>query len=423
MKNPTAYLKMRVLGAVDLAPGHTLNQRYRAVSKMSFVDEEGLSRSFTWRTIESWFCRYRKRGITGMQNQTRSDKGTRRKVVIEDVLEAIEQVLPSLHGKNYSKRQIYRRCIERGLLRRENIAPNTFNRIVNQYQLLKKDSETTSKHRLAFSKQHANQMWQADTMFGPYLKINDVSIQSKLICFIDDASRVICHGEFFLQENIDTLTKALRAALYKRGVPEQLYVDNGSIYSSKEITLICARLGAILSHTPIRDGAAKGKIERFFRTVRECFLTQKLDLSSLDALNRQFITWVEDQYNSQTHSAIGMKPIDRFGLDLSRIRFLPPSHATDELFYVEENRQVKKDNTFSLKNIRYEAPADLRDCQIQVRFDRNTRSSVIVYYKDQRIGQATFLDLIANDRHPPKPQSTGQAPSPLNNSSSHNITL
>ncbi len=75
----------------------------------------------------------------------------------------------------------------------------------------------------------------------------------------------------------------MRAALYKRGVPESLYVDNGSIYTCKEITQICARIGCLLCHAPIRDGAAKGKIERFFRTVRESFLTRALDLSSVDA--------------------------------------------------------------------------------------------------------------------------------------------
>ncbi len=112
----------------------------------------------------------------------------------------------------------------------------------------------------------ANQLWQADTMFGPYLDTGGSGRkQARLIAFIDDASRVLCHGEFFFEENVDTLVQAIRAAFYKRGVPEQLLVDNGSIYCSQEITLICARVGCILRHTPVRDAAAKGKIERFFR--------------------------------------------------------------------------------------------------------------------------------------------------------------
>ena len=80
-------------------------------------------------------------------------------------------------------------------------------------------------------------MWQADTMVGPYVRTpSGKPVQARLIAFIDDASRVCCHGEFFLSENTDSLIKAFRGALYKRGVPESLYVDNGSIYTSKEIT-------------------------------------------------------------------------------------------------------------------------------------------------------------------------------------------
>lgn len=243
-------------------------------------------------------------------------------------------------------------------------------------------------------------MWQGDTMFGPYIDTDSGKAQAKLIAFIDDASRVVAHGEFFLSDNVDSLITAFRTALYKRGVPETLYLDNGANYSSAEIHLVCGRLGCILCHTPVRDGAAKGKIERFFRTVRDKFLCQVLDLSSLAALNRQFITWLEEEYNSVAHGSLGMKPIDRFGLDLSRIRFMPPSELNDEFFFMEEDRWVKIDNTFSLKNIRFEAPVDLREKQIQVRFERGRMTRVIVYYKESRMGEARPVDLIANDRKP-----------------------
>lgn len=65
------------------------------------------------------------------------------------------------------------------------------------------------------------------------------------------------------------------------------------------------------------------------------FLTRNLDLSSREALNRAFTSWLEDEYHQHEHSSLGMKPIDRFGLDLDRIRFLPPSEVNDELFFVE----------------------------------------------------------------------------------------
>ena len=401
MKFPSHYVKMKVLGAIDFAEGKSIRDRIKKVSEMTFEDERGRPCRFTWRTIETWRVRFRKHGVTGMLRQARADKGRHRKVSPERALESIEQVLPIFRGKTYNKSEIYRACIEKGLLRREEIAPNTFSRMVKEHELLKRDSEVKAKKRLAFSKQFANEMWQADTMYGPYVQDKPGKPrQSYLICFIDDASRVLTHGEFFFHENAENLLRAFRSAFYKRGVPEQIYVDNGSAYTSKEILTVCARMGVVLSHTPVRDGAAKGKIERFFRYVRGNFLSYQLDLSSLEALNRQFIAWVEEKHNGRKHATLGMKPIDRFGLDLSRVRFLPPNQVSDELFFIEEDRKVRKDNTFSLKKIRYEAPRDLRSRRIQVRFDRKRMDKVIVYYQDRNMGQARPLNPIANDRKP-----------------------
>lgn len=397
MKRPTPYLKMRVLGAIDYAQGATIKERIKDVSTMTFTDEDGYQRSFTWRTISTWFYRYKSKGITGVEKNDRKDKGLTRKITPEELLEAVNQVLPLYRDKKkFNKMDIYRKCIEMNLLNKNQISQTSFYRFITEYELLKEDT-SNNKKRLAFAMQYANQLWQADTMFGPYVKERSGKMQqTKLIAFIDDASRVLCHGQFFFNENTETLTSAIRSAFYKRGIPQQLYCDNGSVYKSSELTMVCARIGCILRHAPVRDGAAKGKIERFFRTVRDKFLILDLDLSSLEALNRQFTRWVEDEYNSKKHSGIGMKPIDRFNLDIKHIKFLSPNQVNDELFYAEETRKVKKDNTFSFKNTRYEAPADLRDKTIDIRFDRHNLDKVIVYWKAQRIGEAKEVNLIAN---------------------------
>jgi hypothetical protein len=160
----------------------------------------------------------------------------------------------------------------------------------------------------------------------------------------------------------------------------------------------------------VRDGAAKGKVERFFRTVRDQFLTRALDLSSLEALNRQFTQWVEEHYNAQLHSVLGMSPLDRFALDRNRLRFLPPNEANDELFFVEEERHVRADNTFSFKGGRFEAPRHLPERTIQIRFERKRAAArVVVYYKGERMGEARPLDPIANDRAPAATPAPGGA--------------
>lgn len=397
MKRPSSYLKMRVLGAIDNAEGKTIRERIKNTAKMSFLDEEGNTRCFTWRTISTWYYRYKNHGITGVAGKHRSDRGKTRKISPEELLEAINQVLPMVREKRHTKFDIYRLCIEKGLLNKDQLSQTSYYRFIREYDLLS-DSVESNKKRLAFAMEHANDLWQADTMFGPYVQNNGKMVQTKLIAFIDDASRVICHAQFFFNENIESLVTSLKAAFYKRGIPKQLYVDNGSIYCSQEITLICARVGCILRHTPVRDGAAKGKIERFFRGLRDRFLARELDLSSLSALNRQLNVWIEEKYNTSKHSAIGMPPVNRFAMDMKFIQFLPPNQANDELFYAEETRKVKKDNTFSFKNSRFEPVADLRNKTITIRFDRNKKDSLVVFYKNHRIGKATPLDLVANSK-------------------------
>lgn len=397
MKKPSAYLRMRILGAIEYAEGSHIRDRIKKVSELKFTDEEGNLRQFTWRTISTWYYRYKNYGITGVENNPRADKGQNRKITPEELLEAINQALPYFRRKRYNAMEIYRKCIEKGFLKKEQIGITKYYRLIKEYELLNDKDISHNKKRLAFSMAHANDLWQGDTMYGPYVKDeNGTPKQTRLICFLDDASRLICHAEFFFNENVDTLVSTLKKAFYKRGVPQSMYVDNGSIYTSQEITLICARIGCILRHAPLRDGAAKGKVERIFRRIRDQFLIRNLDLSSLDTLNQQFQIWVEDNYNHSMHSAIGMKPIDRFTLDLKQINFLQPDQVTDELFYAEETRTVKKDNTFSFANVRYEAPAHLRNRQIQIRFDRNKKDRIIVYYKNEHIGEAKKLDLIAN---------------------------
>ena len=138
--------------------------------------------------------------------------------------------------------------------------------------------------------------------------------------------------------------------------------------------------------------------------MRDQFLLRNLsEITSLQELNASFIDWVENSYHTRVHSTLGMKPIDRFGLDLDRIQHHEPTQYNEELFYMESTRKVRADNTFSFKNIRYEAPRDLRNRSIDLRYNRNLliAAAPIVYQDGERLGAASQVDYIANDR-PPK---------------------
>ena len=79
------------------------------------------------------------------------------------------------------------------------------------------------------------------------------------------------------------------------------------------------------------------------------------------------------------------------------------------LFFVEQDRSVLADNTFSLKNTRFEAPRDLRNRKVQIRFARLKFERAIVYCKGERMGEARPVDFVGNDRKP-SPRANAATP-------------
>jgi len=399
MKKSSLELRLRVLSAIDYAPGNSIQARIKSVASRQFKDEQtGFEYQFTWRTISTWLYRFKRRGITTLDNKTRADKNTYRKVKVNELAEAINDIIPTLSKNKVGtipKMALYRQLMRKNYFQRSQLSQTSFYRMVRENDLL--NFEQTKKLRHSFAMQFSNELWQADTMYGPSIKQADGKWRKTfLIAFIDDASRVITHGEFFYNDNTENMVDAFRTALFKRGKPDRLYFDNGANYKSKEILQACVRLDIHLSHAPIRDGAAKGKIERFFRGFRDRFLVQHLEFYSLTELNDKTHEWIENDYNSKHHSGIQMVPIDRFNLDHSRIKFLTDDEYTEEVFFIEETRKVSKTNVFSINSQKFECPVDLREKKIQVRYDRTRRDKFIVYFSDKRMGQASLLNLHFN---------------------------
>ena len=128
-----------------------------------------------------------------------------------------------------------------------------------------------------------------------------------LIAFIDDATRVIPYAAFAASENTRAFLPVLKQAVLRRGLPERLYVDNGANYRSQHLSLVCAKLGVALIHARPYRPQGKGKIERWFKTVRAQLLTRltEADTQSLDALNRRLWAWTEGEYHQTPHHGQG----------------------------------------------------------------------------------------------------------------------
>ena len=127
--------------------------------------------------------------------------------------------------------------------------------------------------RKKFEAEHANQIWQADMLFGPWVqRPKGGRMQVFLHATLDDASRLIPHAQFYATQGLDAVLDCLRQAVARRSAPSRLYIDNAKVYRSPQLARIAASLGTLVIHSRPYQPEGRGKIERCFRTVREQFL-------------------------------------------------------------------------------------------------------------------------------------------------------
>jgi putative transposase len=209
-----------------------------------------------------------------------------------------------------------------------------------------------------------NERWTGDALHGP----RAAGRKAYLFCFIDDHSRAVMAGRWGYFEDTIRLAAALRPALAARGVPAGIYADNGSAFVDAALKRAAARLGIKIVHSMPGKPEGRGKIERFFRTVREQFLVEiGDDTGDLGELNRLFTAWVETVYHRRAHSETGQPPLQRW---LAGAPFPAPSPAQlAEAFLWSEHRQVRKDATVKLFGGIYETDPALAGRTVECVFD------------------------------------------------------
>jgi len=204
-----------------------------------------------------------------------------------------------------------------------------------------------------------------------------------------------------LSESTRAFLPVFKQAILRRGFPDRFYVDNGANYRSHHLALVCAKLGVALIHARPYRPQGKGKIERWFKTVRAQLLTRLTpeDTSSLEALNRRLWAWVEGEYHHSPHRGInGQTPLERWAQTADQVRFPEPAVDLEDLFLFEAKRKVQKDRTVSLDGVVYEVDAALVGERVTLRYDPAAAPGhpVQVCYEGQPFGLAKPVDLYAN---------------------------
>jgi transposase InsO family protein len=350
-------------------------------------------------TIRDWLKRYRRGGFDALLPKPRTDRGQPRRLpdTVAEVLIAVKERHPKL-----SVRLVIERARESGAVPAELALPSsTVHRLLTREGLMvSKTDAPTGVDRRRFAFQYAGELWMSDVMHG--VSVGDGQGRRRktyLIAFIDDATRVIPYAAFAFAENTVAFLPVLRQALIRRGIPERLYVDNGANYRSRQLALVCAKLGVALIHARPHQPQGKGKIERWFRTVRATLLTQlsAADTASLEALNRRLWAFIEGEYHHTPHRGLdGHTPLEQWARVGDQVRF--PDTSLDELFLFEARRKVMNDRTVSLNGRVYEVDAVLVGETVILRYDPAvppTRPLAVVH-QGQPAGLATPLDAYAN---------------------------
>jgi transposase InsO family protein len=249
--------------------------------------------------------------------------------------------------------------------------------------------------RRKFEAELPNDLWQSDVMHGPKVEVNGKQQKAYLIAIIDDHSRLIVYARFYLSEGVLSYLDALEKALARRGVPGKLYVDNGSAFRSKHLEYVCAFLSIALIHAKPYQPQGKGKIERWFKTVRSRFIPHH-NAATLADLNTAFECWLTEDYQQKVHSATGQTPFDRFTSKMHCLRTAPAN--LKDYFRKVVRRTVAKDRTVTIDGRLYEGPVALIGKRVELLYHQSNPEQVEARYKNESFGMIRPVNLHVNCR-------------------------
>lgn len=343
----------------------TLEDDLRRLAAQPFRRPDGSSVRFSPETLRKWLYRYRHGGLPGLGDMPKKNRGTHASVPQElaDHLMKLRREHP-----RWTLARMLRQLVEEKL----------WNMLSPSRATLYRFASTTNLHRdphlvqhvpaRPFAYQDFGQLWMADFLHGPKIRIKGQKRKTYLHTIIDDSSRYVVRTGFFTAEDSEVLMKELMVAIRQHGIPRRFYTDNGSCYASRHLKFVCANLGIHLIHTPPGKPRGRGKVERFFRTVRDGFLEgDKPPAHTLEGLNDAFRMWLS-HYHKSIHSSLGISPLQKRLRSPSRCKALPEAVAIEPLFRMKRRCRVYLNNTIRFKKRSYEVMDALPGDRLDVWF-------------------------------------------------------
>jgi transposase InsO family protein len=323
--------------------GLTMTDRLKQASQRNWNHPYRGTVHISGETLRHWIYRYRKQGVKSLEDKHRVDKG---KSQISKALVHRLTELRAMHP-HCSSETLFHILLKETTWNGVKPSRSALYRFVKNKGLRRKRIGATAiQESHAFAYENFGQLWVADFLHGPKVRVGRQMKKTYLLCIIDDATRYIVFSAFTLAENTAALIDGLSMAIRRFGIPEKFYTDNGSAFRSKHLALVAAKLGIHLPHTPAYRPQGRGKIERFFRTVRDqCLSVFKSE--AFESLQLAFKEWLE-AYHHRIHDSLDCSPLDKRLRTPKVTRILPDIAQIDLFFGMEERRKIQRNGTLHL---------------------------------------------------------------------------
>ena len=353
----------------------SLSAYFRTASAKGIKAPDGSIRHYSPGTLEKWYFSYKKSGFDALVPTGRSDCGVSRKID-EDLKEQI--IYLKHHYPRMSAAAIYKQLQDNGSIRSGQLSESTVCRFINQ--LVLQERLTNNQDMRRYERPHINEVWCGDSSAGPCLKTGDgKKHRVYVIALIDDASRFILAADAFFNDTFVNLMSVMKSAVSKYGKPKVFNFDNGAAYKNKQMELLAARIGSVISYCRPYTPTQKAKIERWFRTLKDQWMASldMRDFHTLEELRGSLMTFVRS-YNQRPHSSLkGVSPQERFFQEPELISRLPDEQI-DSSFLLEIERRVSADSVIVIDQVEYEVDYRFAKQRITLRYTPDMKDIFIV---------------------------------------------
>jgi putative transposase len=369
------------------------------------------------RTVERWLTRYRRGGLAGLTRRVRGDVGTHR--LPPDLVTLIEGM--GLKKPRSSAALIHRRVAK--VAEAEgwpSPSYGTVHTILAQLDpamvCLALDGSATFRDRYELIHRHRaetpNAIWQADHTMLDILILDEASkpVRPWLTVILDDHSRAVAGTLAFIgAPSVLNTCLALRQAIWRKadpawpvcGVPDILYVDHGSDFTSHHLDQAAAALHFQVVYSAVGRPQGRGKVERLFGTVNTELLPDlpghlvgatpatapRLSLAELD---RAVATFIAGTYNIRVHSETDKAPLEAWRREGFLPRLPDSLEELDLLLVMHARPRVVQRDGIHFEGLRYISPtlaSHVRE-PITIRYDPRDLSEIRVFHRNQFLCRA-----------------------------------